>query len=491
MADRSSDSKTGLLSPVAFCAGLFLLALSPWVRGGNRHVALWGLELLSLLILTVLAWRLVRQQLATDTPSMPTRLEWALILSPVWMGAVQILPLPSVMVSLISGTRPWMETASVSQLSVAPDLTLTSMLAALPVAAAFLLGRLCRSAQALVLTRAVLVLGMGVALMGLMQRTHFGEWLYFDAEFAGTAIGPFANHNHFADWLFMLLPLALWQFREQLADMRNDARGWLGLALHAGVLVVLLAAIVASGSRSGVGIALGVALTSCWMLWWKPGAWKRHKWKLLAGGLVCVLVLALVADPRGLVHRLGAGQLADDAGLRWRVTTSTWEAALAYLPLGSGLGTYAVAYPAFQPPAMGGFFPHAHNDYVQYLMEVGLLFPLALWLFWRLLRPSVVAVWSWVPHRKRPADYALHAVCWVALAGLAAHSWVDFSLRIPANAMLAALLLGWACRPLAAAAHAPHKEAEDAGPMAIIPHRKPHGHRRSWRSRIRRRLGLG
>jgi hypothetical protein len=42
----------------------------------------------------------------------------------------------------------------------------------------------------------------------------------------------------------------------------------------------------------------------------------------------------------------------------------------------------------------------------------------------------------------------LQASCGLGLLAVLLHSWVDFNLRIPANAMLAAFLLGAFLRPL-------------------------------------------
>ena len=49
---------TGLSGPVAFGAGLLLFAMAPIIRGGNRHIAMIGLEWLGVLILwlAALSW---------------------------------------------------------------------------------------------------------------------------------------------------------------------------------------------------------------------------------------------------------------------------------------------------------------------------------------------------------------------------------------------------------------------------------------------------
>ena len=98
---RQSSSRTqhtGLSGPVAFGAGLLLLALAPLIRGGNRYVALIGLEWLGLLALWLLAVScFLRRNLAVqDRDTAPlSRGEWILILSPLWAALLFLTPLPT------------------------------------------------------------------------------------------------------------------------------------------------------------------------------------------------------------------------------------------------------------------------------------------------------------------------------------------------------------------------------------------------------------
>jgi hypothetical protein len=53
----------------------------------------------------------------------------------------------------------------------------------------------------------------------------------------------------------------------------------------------------------------------------------------------------------------------------------------------------------------------------------------------------------------------MQASCGIGLLAVLLHSWVDFNLRIPANAMLAAFLLGVLLRPLQAQPGLPARES--------------------------------
>ena len=81
-------------------------------------------------------------------------------------------------------------------------------------------------------------------------------------------------------------------------------------------------------------------------------------------------------------------------------------------------------------------------------MELGALFlvlaGLAAWLIVR----QAIALWRQVgATRGRFGSAQLQLCCGLGLLAVLLHSWVDFNLRIPANAVLAACLLGAFLRP--------------------------------------------
>ena len=76
-------------------------------------------------------------------------------------------------------------------------------------------------------------------------------------------------------------------------------------------------------------------------------------------------------------------------------------------------------------------------------MEYGALFlALAGLAAWLIVRQSI-SLWQQARAAHRGSgSLQLQLCCALGLLALLLHSWVDFNLRIPANAMLAACLLG-------------------------------------------------
>jgi len=100
---------------------------------------------------------------------------------------------------------------------------------------------------------------------------------------------------------------------------------------------------------------------------------------------------------------------------------------------GAGLGTLIAVYPQYETGYDGKVVDHVHNDYVEGLAEMGALGGICgLAFLWILFRDGRKSFWAEQGHFSR----ALHAGAIAALSGLLLHSFVDFNLHIPSNALL-------------------------------------------------------
>ncbi len=73
-----------------------------------------------------------------------------------------------------------------------------------------------------------------------------------------------------------------------------------------------------------------------------------------------------------MLERLRPGELSVDYATRARIAAATLRAAIDFLPLGSGLGTFMDVFARYQAGTVSGFVDHAHNDYAEALLELGL-----------------------------------------------------------------------------------------------------------------------
>jgi O-antigen ligase/tetratricopeptide (TPR) repeat protein len=338
---------------------------------------------------------------------------------------------------------------------------------------------------------AVLITGVMVAAVGLAQRVYWnGKILWFfvpmdwGTPFIGAfprATGPFVNPDHFANYLSMAFPLALAGAFYELYSTSRRSAGAIRLLCAAGAFIILSAIVLSLSRAAWVGAMGSAAILS---LLWATG--ERAKWTngyagylprrrrvrtgetdedaraqppvsrfsaaAVAGvGLAAFLVLALIAllivGPQGRLQsdtRLGQ-TIADGGGLGLRPII--WKNSLSMVrdfPLfGVGLGGWPEIFPHYQTgPWNEYYFREAHNDYLQYVTETGLIGLLALvWLIALGARSLAEA-----RHHLSPTERPLFAALVLALATMALHEVVDFCLHIPANAVLFTLLVAIAVR---------------------------------------------
>ena len=101
--------------------------------------------------------------------------------------------------------------------------------------------------------------------------------------------------------------------------------------------------------------------------------------------------------------------------------------------LGWGLGVFPEIYPRFSSLSTNLQVGMAHNDYLQFLVEVGALgFVAALWFLLTLFRSALKKLKHWPPD----TNTAVTLAAVLGITGILVHSFVDFNLQIPANAAL-------------------------------------------------------
>jgi O-antigen ligase len=195
----------------------------------------------------------------------------------------------------------------------------------------------------------------------------------------------------------------------------------------------MTAALVASLSRSGLA-GLAVGLVTLGMLGWRRLG-RRGSGAFAAVGIALLLVAAQFTDLGALAYRLHDTLPADMNG-RVTIWRETWPMARDFLRTGIGVGAFERGMLVYQQSPRLLFFNHAHNEYLQVLAEGGLLVavPAAL----------AIAVGARSALRRLRSDPP--AVFWIragALAGIAAiavqNLW-DTGLRMPANAVLFAIV---------------------------------------------------
>ncbi len=459
--DRTAVRSAPWGMDLAFGAGVLLVLMAPLIRGGNRGVALIGLEWLGLLVLAGVALAGVQGGLRDVWGSGWKR--WALgclVTSPLWLGVLHLMPLPPSLWAALPGRETYLgvldglglDSQAWRPLSLTPDATWASVLAGIPVLACLWLGLAAGQRQLHWLLRLWLLGALLQALLGLAQLGPF-PMLHAGSHFKGV-IGTFANSNHLASLLAMCLPLIVWQWRRSLDGQGlGDASGWLWAVAG----FVLLLAVLAGQSRAGLGSAL--LATAGAVLLMPGGALRRWKLRWRVGALALALLVGLATVGTEGLRRFQGQALESDASMRQQNFMATARATAEFWPAGSGMGSFAGVFPRFQPAvAEGGFVEHAHSDYVQLLMEAGLPAALLMALALALLVARAVQLGQRLAQGRLHGSEQLMLAAGFGLLALLLHAWVDFNLRIPALAMLGAFLAGLFLRPLPPGRQRRHRE---------------------------------
>ena len=289
------------------------------------------------------------------------------------------------------------------------------------------------------------VAGFLIAAMGIAQYLTAEGRLYWvwKLENGGRMFGPYVNRNHFAGLMELWCPLALGM--TLLPEYRLAQRWfWAVLALVMGAAVML------SGSRGGA-ISLVVAVVVFTLLVAAQRAGRRAVlWLLVA---MLFTVSGVLALERGeLLQRYEAVlrphqyQQEDAAAYRFAAWKDTFTLIRQTPVIGSGLDTFATRFPAVRSFATDLVWTQAHNDFLQFLAETGLIGGLlALWMFGAGARETMRNL----ARTSGTATGALLAAVAAGCIGFLAHGWLDFNFHIPANAssfvVLAAIasMRGW------------------------------------------------
>jgi O-antigen ligase len=259
-----------------------------------------------------------------------------------------------------------------------------------------------------------------------------------------SATGTFNYRNAFAAYLVMSLSLGV----GLAAGLLGRAKGNLSNLLYVGVsfrfviilicLLVLPLAIIFTQSRMGMITAGCLIVSSLLIFGWKADAKKIWVTFVAAASSISILAISIGVVPS--LNRFVEQDAAQD--LRWPIFKATITGIEALLPFGSGFGTFSEVFLRFQtdPVLAGVFINHAHNEYLEWIFEGGILSILVITLFFLLYLNGWLRLLKY-PGTSRSLKY-LKVGAGLGILMLMTHCLVDYNLHIPANQISLAVLLG-------------------------------------------------
>jgi O-antigen ligase len=252
--------------------------------------------------------------------------------------------------------------------------------------------------------------------------------------------GPFISRNDFAAWLIMAIPLTLGYAVTRLQSRHRPGTSlapeatfdstsiWLGLAAS-----LMVAGLLVSQSRSALVGAAAAAVFA--------GGIARRRFTLrraawVALGLAVMLVIAAIYADMGAVATRFEGTFGDGLSGRLLIWRQTVPLIRDFWPFGTGAGTYQTAMVLYQTMSRYFYVTHADNEVLQILAEGGVLLGLPVAVA---LVAGAVLVFNRL-REDRTAMFWLRAGAATGIVALSAQNLIEMTVRVPANAVLFAVL---------------------------------------------------
>jgi len=296
----------------------------------------------------------------------------------------------------------------------------------------------------------LVIFGLAMAIFALIQNFAWdGRFYWIRPTESPSPFGPFANHNHFAGYMEMLIPVPvglmiahavraeikwLYGFAAMMMGVATfvslSRGGMIGLAAGMSFILLMSARLQLSNGRGGrIEKAFGARRLP-----------KMASQAVIVAAIVAVVLAGIFwigAEP--VINRVAQGQPASaqlqtesffsSRGWVWRDTLTMIRANPFF---GVGLGAYGTAFPIYTQSDGSIRVPQAHNDYLQIVADCGIVGGLiGLWF--------IVLIFRAVLRGLKSRDPWMAGLALGAGAGIFAmlvHSVFDFNLQLPANALL-------------------------------------------------------
>jgi len=447
-----------------FWALLALLVWAPIPLGSNRPWAWMVLEVCTFALLA--AWLVLWAFRFVELPDAVKRAWPAWIALGLWLAhqVLHVVPMPPEWIAMLSPESARMQSMvgdlgikpESMTLSIDPHASTVSLLKSIAYCSVFFLtlalvnrrSRIVMFARVLVFAAVVHAVYAVMLHLGEVKEEYFGTII----NHGSSASGTYANRNHFAGYLEMSLALGIGLLIADLSDRNADTWkrffrltiAWIlspKMVLRLS-LCVLVIALTTTHSRMGntaffssllAAGAIGIALSK--------HATRNTVFLLASLIAIDLFIVGSWFGVEKLAQRIEQTTV-EDVREREEAAAYTLPLIKDYVVFGSGPGSFYVAFPRYRPGTILNFYNHIHNDYAQFASESGLLGLLIIGSFVVLsLGAALVAQWK----RRDPLMRGMSFACVMGVTSILIHSWVDFNLQIPANAVLFMVLLalGW------------------------------------------------
>ncbi len=272
----------------------------------------------------------------------------------------------------------------------------------------------------------LMIFGFLLGVFAIVQKAAWNGKIYWFRELTagGTPIGPFVNRNHFAGFMGMIVPLGLGFTLTREQKEKKMLFGFL--------TVIMAVSLFFSLSRGGIiSFVAGMAVFS--LLFLLTRVEQKKVWAI-AFFLIVVAIYLLYLGVDPIVDRFYQTDISkEDRLIVWSSALTAWK---DFWVVGTGPGTFIDILPLYSPPGLQGIYDHAHNDYIEMMLETGIVGSACIISFGAVLAFAVITSGF---HGKR-GIFKIAVIS--SITTMLVHSLFDFNLHILSNMLLFAVVLG-------------------------------------------------
>jgi len=293
-----------------------------------------------------------------------------------------------------------------------------------------------------------------LSVLAIVQYYSSKDIIYWFREVPNNSIvfGPYVNHNHFAGLIEMILPIAIAlflclkpqvtykvSFREKLISFIDPQRLESHILLGFSAVILLLTVVISVSRGALISVCLSMIFFILILVL------RRQQKK--SGLIFIFFFIAIIISVNWfgwdeMVERFG--ELKNERGEIHEARLEFWKDSTKIIkdfPItGIGFGNFGDIYPRYRSfLSKNRLVLHAHNDYLELMIEGGLISVcLVAWFFYALLIPGIRTILT----RKERYSFYLFIGCLSGILAILFHSFTDFNTHIGANGLYLFFLFG-------------------------------------------------
>jgi O-antigen ligase len=304
-----------------------------------------------------------------------------------------------------------------------------------------IVNNLHRQESGQIITLTLVFLAMAISFYAIYQYVSGSHRVWALIEpYTHRGTGTFISPNNLSGFLEMILPLGLaYTVTSRMKALGKVFTGYASLAILAGIVVT-----VSRGSWVATALALGVFFVVLMF---------HHTHRLPALVLMGALVFGgLYFAPRSVFFKARVETLknphtdltGDGRFGIWRAAVHLWRENVLF---GIGPAHFNYRFGKYRPELVQASPDRVHNDYLNTLTDYGLVGAMLVAGAWIVVYTCAIWTWRFVrgspntlgDHRSNKLTLVLGAS--IGLIAILVHSFFDFNMHIPANAILAVTLM--------------------------------------------------